>query len=215
MAFIDRTSITFAGDGLEKPNKLVFDQTVISDLEIVDKKAFSEKILSIITNQGVPSNLIIIFADNATFFKEFALSTKPEQIDAAEKDFLSLVPFDKVAHKLIKFANRYQFVGVNWEMCTTLSETLSSRGFHLTSAIPATIVPGFSQTAGLTNELSLYVIAKQDSLKSYSLIETSSEDKLKQVKNIQSGGKKNYLPLLVGVLVTLLAVLAMLIVSRG
>lgn len=197
--FIERNSLTFSGDSFESPIKMTFDETVISDLEIVDKKLFSEKVLSQVKNSESLSEFNLVFSDSVCFFKELPLNSTKEQIDQEEKVFLQLMPFDKVAYKLIKFTNAYKFVGVNENMCNILCDILASKGFRLSMVLPEVVIPKFNLESPIP-----------DSLKVYNLVQNKSVARSEQNKT-NLPAKKSYLTLLVGVFIFLLVILVFLI----
>ncbi len=202
LIFIERNSLSFSGGSFEKPVKMTFADTVVSDLEIVDKKNFTEKVSSQVKDSEFPANLILVFSDDDVFSKELPLTSTKEQIEAEEKAFLQLMPFDKVAHKLIKFTSNYKFIGVNGDMCYILADALLAKGYNLSIVIPAMVIPNFNLNSVIT-----------DSFKNYSLIEIGDRRVDQGKSSLLS--KKSYLTLLVGVFIFLVAVLAILIVKRS
>lgn len=200
--FIERNILTFSGGSFEKPIKMIFDNTVVSDLEIVDKKIFVEKIVSEVKHSEFPVNLILVFSDDSVFSKELSLTSTKEQLEIETKTFLNLMPFDKVAHRLIKFTNNYKLIGVNGNMCFTLSDALLAKGYNLSIVIPVMLIPNFSLNSVIP-----------DSIKDYSLIE-SRDNNVNQNKS-NSMLKKSYLAVLVGVFILLIFVFLILIVKRS
>lgn len=197
--FVERNSLTFSGDSFEKPVKMTFDKALFSDLEIIDKKLFIEKVLMQLNDSKSSNDFILVFSDDICFFKEFSINSTKEQIDQEEKEFLQLMPFEKVAYKLIKFTNSYRFVGVNENICTILANALVSKGYKLAMALPEVVVPNFNLESSIP-----------DSLKVYNLFQGKNSEKLEQSK-INSSPKKSYLALLIGVFIFLLVILALLI----
>jgi len=202
VVFIERNSLTFSGGLLEKTVKLSFDEKIISDLEIVDRKLFVENILTRIKNTKTPVNLILIFSDDASFFKELPITSTREQIEVEEKNFLQLMPFDKVAHKLIKFTDNYKFIGINGDTCAIISDTLFPVGYKLSMVLPGSVVTDFRQRTVFP-----------DSLKIYNLIDTNDENQSGRT-SVPIPQKKFLLPILIGVFSVLIMVLIYLIFKR-
>ncbi|MEK7168466.1 MAG: hypothetical protein AAB778_00465 [Patescibacteria group bacterium] len=203
IVFVERNSLILSGNSFEKPIKLVFNKEVFSDLEIVDKKVFVENISAQFKNKEVYGNLIIVFSDDTCFVNEIPINSTQEQIEVEEKRFISLMPFDKVIYKLIKFTNSYKLIGINSDIYLTIEETLAAKGFSLLMVLPKTVIPNFDLNSVIP-----------ESLKVYSLVETNNGIKTGLNKTIFPS-KKNYLSLLVGVFIFLLVILAILIVRRG
>lgn len=203
IVFVERNSLILSGNSFEKPIKLVFNKEVFSDLEIVDKKVFVENISAQFKNKEVYGNLIIVFSDDTCFVNEIPINSTQEQIEVEEKRFISLMPFDKVIYKLIKFTNSYKLIGINSDIYLTIEETLAAKGFSLSMVLPKIVIPNFDLNSVIP-----------ESLKVYSLVETNNGIKTGLNKTIFQS-KKNYLSLLVGVFIFLLVILAILIVRRG
>jgi len=210
--FIERNSLTFSGGMFEKVTKVTMNEKVVSDLEIIDKKKFIEILQSQVKKVESTINLILIFSDDSAFFKELPVDSTEEQLNLAEKDFLQLMPFDKTAHKLIKFTNSYQLVGINLNFRDVISEALSPLGYKLFMVIPAIVISNFDQKNGLTDIAVEQVVSKIDSLKLYNLIEASSENNEVLVSQVTTQ-KKVYMPILVGVFIVLICLLTILLIK--
>lgn len=211
---INRNSLTIAGGNLNEATKVELDKTIFSDLEIVDKKLLSEKILAVISKSETQVNLILIFSDEATFSKELPINSSTEVLQNEEKMFLHNLPFDKVSNKLIKFTNNYLLVGINWDICEAIAESLKEIGYKLLIVIPALVIGGFDQKNGLTNVSYSSIVSKKDQLKQFSLIQVSNENIEPKPQQLIISKRSN-MPLLVGIFIFLLTVLAFLIIRSN
>lgn len=210
---VNRTSLTFVGGTLDRPTQIKFDGKAVLDLEVIDRKVFSEQILSVIEKQESKLNFVLLFSDDSSFFKDIPLTSTAPEIETFEKQFLSLVPFDKVAHKLVKLSNNYRLVAVNWGICDVLSETLKLQGYNLEMVIPAFVVPNFDQKAGLTEATASSVFSRLSNLAGFNLAPDKNQSDPIPVRSVVTS-KKSHLPLLVGVFVFLILILGFLLARR-
>lgn len=213
LVYIERNSLTFGGGPFDDVVKINLEEKIVSDLEIVDKKQFIEIVQSQVKKSEIITNLILIFSNNASFFKELPIDSTKEQLNLAEKSFLSLIPFDRVAHKLIKFTKHYQLVGINLGMRDVLKEALMPLGYKLLATIPAIVISGFDHDVGLNGVVMDQIESKMASLKPFNLSETSNESNESLINQVTTQ-KKSYMPILVGVFILLICLLTLLLLRR-
>lgn len=213
--FIDRNAAYFYGGIFEGVVNIKIPSNVMKDLEILDRKALISLLDKTVRIVGAQNNLIVIFSDQALFFKEFPKGTKTKDLGDLEREFYNIVPFNSVSGKLITTQRGFQAVAVNSDLAQVFLDVMESKGFSLEMAIPA-FATGLNFKEGLTKDIAKEVFSKREELLKYSLVGQESVPQKPQVQRTQvkKPKQKNSMPMLLGVFGVLLVILVAVALLR-
>lgn len=225
--FIDRSGFSIFQDTQPNIPRFNFTPDLVANLDVVNKEPFSNLIATFIQiNKIIPSSLAIILSDSVIYSKDLVnplqKQTSPSQPLSNEdvQNFLEDVPFEEVLAKVIKI-DKPCIVAVNKDLVMTIADVFVSKGSTIETIIPSFMYgSNVNFAAGLTQDNILVILGESEILRTGNLLtdqqrmtspqslETDRKEKEKDPQNL-----RQYL--LVGIFVTLLAILAIVYLNLG
>ena len=225
--FIDRNGFSVFQDTQPNIPRFNFTPDVVTNLDVVSKEQFSNLIATFIQiNKILPSSLALVLSDNIIYEKDVQTLglEAPGNIDKEHKEeiqnFLEDVPFEEVLAKVIK-TDKPRIVAVNKDLVMTITDVFVNKGSTIEAIIPSFMYgSSVNFAAGLTQSNIQAILGESEILRTGNLLTdqqriTSPQsleiDKIEKEKKPQN--LRQYL--LVGVFVTLLAILAVVYLNLG
>ena len=191
--------------------------SVVRDLDIKDRDGLFNLVITFIQNNKlIPAQIFFVLAESVCFSKDFTVgsSTEPAKAETLVQEYIDMIPFASVMHKIYKSPTAWRVVGVNQDLVDTIFEAFGSRGFGLSALIPASVFPDLALSTDLTPEKAQIVLSKKDAAVTASMV-GESIIKDQQLTTTQTAVPKNkILPYLIAVFAILIIVLVVVIVIR-
>lgn len=231
--FIDRFGFSLYQDTLANIPKFNFTPDLVANSDVVNKEQFVSLIATFIQiNKIVGSSLVVILSDNVIYIKDLKIDSNDDKDHKDEvQDFLENIPFEEVLAKVIKVGNANRIVATNKDIVMIIANAFTDKGSTLEA-----IAPGFMYgqnanfTMGLTPDNALVILGDAEALRSGNLLTNQekmipSQNLESELKNLSADTKPDLASvkkpqslrqyILVGVLVTLLVILAVVYLNLG
>jgi hypothetical protein len=191
-----------------------FPPTLVRDLDVKDKEAFSKLVSGFIQqNSLVSAQMYVVLSDETCFSKDFPVKDplNVPKVEADAQAFIDAVPFNSVLSKIYTTPTVIRAVGTNQELVDTIFDAFKLKGFGLSALVPANIYPGFGGKPELTVDLARQVLGNKQQTIESSMIGGALEDHQdhQMVTSKEVKPKSKLLPILLvsfGVLVVILVV---------
>lgn len=218
--YFDRNRLDCFFIGTKKaPVQLVIPETVLRDLEIVDREAFFNSLHAGISEHALSGHTIIIVLAPSMYFEKDITNLSPEQMGDVTNTFLATVPFEQISHTIIKHQKKITIIAGNKTLFDALEEAFVSDQCVLSAVIPEMIIEGSSGSSGFDEVKAKKVAAGIDGLKEYNLLDRrtarSDDDSFGESTKDKKGRLPPRLLFLVLFFVILIAVLAVLILTQN
>ncbi len=192
--------------------------SVVKDLDVRDRDGLFNLVVTFIQdNKLIPAQLYFILAESVCFTKDFTVTstTDTAAAEAMIQEYKDTIPFANVISKVYKTPTTWRVVGVNNELVDVIFEGFASRGFGLSSLIPANIFPDLAMSVDLTPEKAQIVLDKKDLAIRSSMVGERSTNERDLVTTQAAVLKNKMLPYLIGVFALLILVLIVMIIIRS
>jgi len=169
--FLTRRELEYCDSSLSRIAKLGFVQTMVKDLEVLNKEQFDGQIKMFIQQNNIPLvNLVIVLSDSVLFEKDIPMSQNAQ--DSNQEDdaqtFIDIIPFENTASKIYQFESGLRVIATNRDFYETVSTAFEAQGFPTVAVLPAFVFGKPIETLDL--ETCQQIITKYDSLRQYSLL---------------------------------------------
>jgi len=190
-------------------------ETVVRDIDIVDKSGFDSLVDTFIKTKRLNSAPVwLILADGICFGKDVA-ETDATKVEGEIKDFLDAIPFDKVISKRYRAGNGVRVIAANQEYIEAVIEIFEKNGFVTEGIVPGAMFPGFSTRKVLDADFARYILGNRDlmimgNMLSKVFLPANTHETPQEAPN----KKSKLLPFLIGGFVILLIILVVVIMAR-
>lgn len=213
VVYIDRNALALYRGDREAVSLLGIPETVVRDLEVLDKDALYGLIRGWIQGINISaSDAVCILGPSVVYAKEITSGDKQATEDEALAFFES-VPFDSIHSRMYGTDKGKQALAVNAAFCDAIQKAFTLQGFRVLALVPAPILGDMSNKQGLDNALGSWVTKNIVFVTHQSI--TAGQP---QGETLGTGGtarKKSQLPLLLGFLgILVLFLIIMLMVPR-
>ena len=157
--YLDRDTLFFYGGNVHTVLSLPFAPNAIKDMEVIDEGAIEKQIDTFIqTNKIEQTESFIIFSHRSCFSKIIPANSTPENLEKEKKQFLEFVPFDHIAHKILKTSKGNLIVAANKELANIVKHIFQKHG-HSIQAVSTlfTIYPDNTVSA-MNNEIAQVIL---------------------------------------------------------
>lgn len=141
--------------------KLDIPETVVRDVDILDKTGFDGLVDSFIKSKKLdPGRLWIILSDDICFSQDIS-DSDPAKLENDIRDFLETIPFDQIISKRFKAQTGVRVIATNLELVEAIIEIFDRNGFSTEVVTPTAIFPGYSTKKELDPGLARFVLANK------------------------------------------------------
>ena len=209
--WLDKTGLSLYLE--DKPFiRLNFTLDIVNNLEIIDKLKLENLLHNFISQNNLDNiSLVLIMTSDILFEKDWTLPQTDIQ-SKEEADFIDNVPFENIiTHSWIK-DNKKKLIAINKDFILFLKEIFEKDNGRLIAAFPYSLFG-----ANVRNESVKEIWKNLNTLKQDNLIDIDSSPlflKLNDDGQPKSGKKSFLLPLLIGVFVVLIGLLAYLMLRK-
>jgi hypothetical protein len=166
--FLDKNRI-FVYDGNEIL-RLDVPETVIRDIDIIDKSGFDSLVDTFIKTRKLASVQVwLVLADGICFSKD-VIETDPLKIEGEIKDFLEAVPFDKVISKRYRAGGGIRVIATNLEYIEAVMEIFEKEEFVMEGIVPGAMFPGFNTRKVLDADFARYILENKNLMKTGNML---------------------------------------------
>lgn len=229
--FIDRFGFSIFQDTLPNIPRFNFTPDIVSNLDVVNKDQFTNLITTFIQiNKIVPSSFAVILSDTVIYTKDLINKVTPAtnpivDMGSEHKDeiqnFLENIPFEEVLAKVIKTGELSRIVAANKDLIMTIANVFTNKGSVMDAIVPSFLYgPKVNFAGGLTQENIQVILGGSEIFRVGNLL--TDQQKVASPQSTEAEiDKNNKKPqnlrqyILVGVLVTLLVILAVVYLNLG
>ena len=127
--YLDRDTLFFYGGNVHTVLSLPFAPNAVKDMEVIDEGAIEKQIDTFIqTNKIEPTESFIIFSHRSCFSKVISANSTQENLEKEKRLFLEFVPFDHIAHKILKTSKGNLIVAANKELANIVRHIFQKHG---------------------------------------------------------------------------------------
>ncbi len=211
LIFLDKNRVfVYDGNGILR---LDIPETVIRDVDIIDKSGFDSLVDSFIkTRKLAPSQVWLVLADGICFSKDI-VETDPLKIEGDVKDFLEAVPFDKVISKRYRSGTGIRVIATNLEYIEALVEIFDKDGFVTEGIVPGAMFPGFATRKVLDADFARYILGNKSLMRTGNML-TKIALPVSTPEAPEAHKKSKLLPYLIGGF-TILLIILVVVIMRG
>ncbi|GEM_PF-5555726 len=120
--------------------RFVFPESVVKDLDVLHKTELHEAVKAFIDqNQIVSGECIIVVSEHVYFEKDFT-NVAEDQKEATIQGFVDTVPFESSFVKTFPIAGGWKVAVVNKDLCTSLQEAFTQKGFIISAITPVVVL---------------------------------------------------------------------------
>ncbi len=210
--FFTKTHIQWWNSGAAEVQNFEFPSETLIDLDIVNEELVQTSFLTWLQqSQQTPREVVIIFADELYFTKDFAATSNQDEIKTHTQEFCDVVPFDNLLCKPFTLESGLRIFAMNKGLYEIIVKTLEEQTYTIDNYFPQFLFPvDFSQ--GLTPENAKETLPVLSKLQDMGLMDPKQRKEAQQKKFI----KKQFaitkeVGIALGVFVFLMAVLGVLI----
>ena len=218
--YLDRDTLFFYGGNVHTVLTLPFAPNAVKDMEVIEEGAIEKQIDTFIqTNKIEQTESFIIFSHRSCFSKIIPANSTPENVEKEKKQFLEFVPFDHIAHKIIKTSKGNLIVAANKELANIIKHIFQKHG-HTIQGVSTlfTIYPDNAITA-MSGEVAQIILRSYNRFKEDDLLATddsvASPDTVFEQEFADENKKNNYrLYAMLGFFIVGIGVLGYMLNSR-
>ncbi len=217
VVFVDRNRLQFYGGHFTTVPALDIPQTILKDLEIVNRDSLYTLVNQWLKQNAVGGGAQVMFILSAqTYFEKTITATGESEQETEILAFYDSVPFDELTTKIIPVNNKKTAIATNKDLVEGLRHAFTLQGLRVVAAVPAAILGALGAKRWLDAETGSYVVKHADTIRGQSMLEKEEEAPLLGGPVPASGAGKNNqrLLVLVGVFGVLLLALIFVIVRR-
>ena len=213
VVYIDRNALTLYRGDREAVGLLRIPETIVRDLEVLDKDTLYGLISGWIQGINISaSDLVCILGQSVYYAKELSGADKQATEDEALAFFES-IPFDSIHSRIYSAEKGKRAIAVNAALCDAIQKAFTLQGFHVRAIVPVGVMGNMSTKQGLDGELGSWTVKNMELVAHQSIVAGQP-----QGEAALEGGtahKKSQLPLLLGFLgILVLFLIIMLMVPR-
>lgn len=207
---VTKNNLQLVGLGESKVENIVIPNTVVSNMEVLNKDAIYTLVTDWLKQRPHTSASIIWLLSPEICFEHTFTSSEQDKVDSETLQFLDLVPFENVVSRAYNSSEGKQIIATNKDLIMSLVQAFSLQGYNTKAVVPSRLVQADSV---LTSEVERLAIKRNYELARESLIAPTQTSALTPIgtsetqQSQSTDQSKSSLPLLLGVFVFLLAVL--------
>jgi len=208
--FLDKNRIfVYDGNGILR---LDIPETVIRDVDIIDKSGFDSLVDTFIKTRKLDSAQVwLVLADGICFSKD-VIETDPLKIEGEIKDFLEAVPFDKVISKRYRAGGGIRVIATNLEYVEAVIEIFEKEGFVTEGIVPGAMFPGFNTRKVPDADFARYILENKNLMRIGNML-TKVSLSVNPPETPGTPKKSKLLPYLIGGFAILLIILVVAIMA--
>lgn len=210
--FFTKNNIQWWNDGATEIQSFQFPADTVVDMEVVNEETMQTSFQEWLDQtQPQPKDVIVIFAEEICFSKNFPVTTDKQGMDGLATGFVESVPFDNVLSKQFSLGAEIKVVALNKDLYEVFIKTLEEKQFYIKSMFPDFIF-GADFSQGLTVDLAKSLSSQLEALAVHDLIDPKKRKDRQQKEFI----KKQFaitkeVGIAIGFFIFLIAVLIVLI----
>ncbi len=196
--------------------KLEVPQTVIRDLDIIDKTSLDGLVDKFVKDKKLGTGgLWIILSDEVCFSKDIG-QADAAKLESEIRDFLETVPFDQIISKRFKSQAGVRVIAANLEVVEAVVEIFDRNGFVTGAVTPAVIFPGYSTKKALDPDFARFILVNKNLARQGNMLAKASLPvSTSEVPREPDKKKNRLLPYLLVGFGVLLVILVATILLRG
>ena len=212
--YIDRGQMSFYVRGVAQIPTVDLSQAVV-DLEIKNAEQVAQGIKAVLDGLKITAGAGKVgFSPNVVFEKDFAEGG--EEVHEKEiEDFLKMVPFGRMRHRVYRVGKGCKVVVVNRDFYESMGEILSKMGVGGVAMLPASVVPVAGLQNGLTGSIGRDLLNKLGILSQLHFDYAEMAAKNAAAENSPDPRINKHLLVLLGVFGALLVILGIVAVMAG
>lgn len=187
--YLQKDNFYFYSASVGKVIEFRFVPEIIKDLDVINSELLESLIkIFIQSNKIQMCDLIIVFADSASFVKDFISSVPqpvvpvinnavsvPNVVYSATNDevkyFIEHVPFDEVASEVFILTNGVKAWATNKELYTSIAKAFEIQGFEIKGVLPGVVFEGSISSKVILDQIMVnYILQNFDSVREHSLL---------------------------------------------
>ncbi|MCL4338332.1 LytR C-terminal domain-containing protein [Patescibacteria group bacterium] len=220
IVYLNRQQLIFFGSTITSPIKLDIPETVVHNMEIINRDEFNILIKAFIEFYKImPSRLIVVISHDIYFEKDFP-HLKENVVSDNMQQFLDMIPFENIASRLYHLETISKIIAGNKEVYSSIKMAFEAKGFAIEAIIPEFILEKYiDMKNGINAEVFKSMIDKFDYFKAENMSDTKEEIVPKQSleskpTDNQENPNKN-LPFLIGLFAILVIALLILLLKSS
>lgn len=189
---------------------LIFPPDVVNYLEVIDETKLQQLIQSFINQYKLPEQRVYLIIGPDALIEKEMLSGQPGTENEEEKRILDSMPFENIYSKKYVSDKKIKIACFNANFYQVLQSAFEKSGWQIESVSPYFITgqTNFNET------LAIFLLKKPEILTQENIIKTAIFGTDADKENNKNKQKKSFLPLLIGVFLGLLAILAVILIIR-
>lgn len=217
--YIDRNRLDcFSADGKKDPAQITISEHAFKDIEVVNREVFFYSIHAAITEHGLHGHTIIVVLASRMYFEHHLTGASSEQITVETSAFLDTVPFEHIAHKIVRYKKQLKIIATNQIFLDTLEEAFAQDQCVVSAVIPQSVIDVVIGASGLNAVDGGQIIKTIDGLREYSLLDRravhADEGIAREPASVKKEKKSHRLFFLVLFFMILIAVLVVLLLTQ-
>ncbi|MEK7127136.1 MAG: LytR C-terminal domain-containing protein [Patescibacteria group bacterium] len=201
--YLERNRLQYYPSGAETPLELLFDQVMVSDLEVKKTDLLNDHIRIFIDQNKInPGSFITLLSEDICLVKVFSEGTGETRKDEIRK-FLDLAPFENLRSKTYPFEKGFKLYAVNRDYYEIVEAAFEKFGFRAEATVPLSMLGTDISDKNIFKNLNL---AKQYSLSGQQNLSGMNE------KQKEFVGKNKRFIVMLGVFCVLILVLLSMII---
>ena len=215
--FVDRNRFQLFGGNLTGIITLEIPETLIHDLDVVERDGFYTLIKQFVKQYNVMGSQLVLILSEATYFEKIFSTTERAQIETDVLKFFDMVPFETIWTKVYASEKGKRAIAISKTLYEAIHQGFSLQGLPTKAVIPAFALGSQSSKRNMDTELGEYIMKNLDSLIKQSLLDSQELSLIapQEKKEEQIVSKKSSnLPLLIGVFAVLIIILVVVVIMQ-
>lgn len=207
--WVSRSSLEIMGGKIEEPERMVFGEGVIANLEVVNRDAVYAQIKEWTQKRALKEMQIVWIFGQDVFFERVVPVHEKEQDEAEIVRFLELLPFEEVDSRVYVTSESRRVVAVNRKLYKTLKTGFALQGYQTKAEISASLLDEkLVPNRKMSKEVYLQIVTHLSDIVKKRLVEPEPVSADSSAK--EESKTKSYLPILVGTFMALLVALILM-----
>lgn len=216
--YVDRGRLYMYGGSLVTVAVVDIPNTIVRDLEVINKDAFYTFIRQWVKQIKAQSGQIVIVLSESTYFEKIIDSSESAFIETEASKFFDTVPFETIWTKVFPQDKMRRAVAVSKAYIDAIGQAFILQGFEVRLVIPDFALGTLSAKRMLDAQVGEYVIHSLDALTKYSFTQgpgSAISEVVPPTRGATTPAAPNKnLPILLGAFGILLLILTVLVLTQ-
>jgi len=135
VGYLDRNRIQFFQSGFSSVLSLDFPETVVRDLEVVNRRMLQTLLASFLRDHAIRPSLLILVLSEASYFSQ-TLNGEEREKELQLQQFIDTIPFDTVYSKRYTVDEKDVGIVVPKNFSETVQQIVEGEGFRVVAVVP-------------------------------------------------------------------------------